>query len=40
MKDPFKVHVRHQDNRDEITEGPRYSLILLPEKMVFQLENG
>ena len=37
-EDPCKVHVRHHDHRDEATEGPRYGLVLLPEKVIFKLE--
>ena len=36
-KDPCEVHVRHHDHRDEATEGPRCGLVLLPEKVIFQL---
>ena len=37
-EDPGEVHVRHHDYCDEATEGPRYGLVLLPEKVVFKLE--
>ena len=37
-EDPCEVHVRHHDYGDEATEGPRYGLILLPEKVIFQLK--
>ena len=37
-EDPDEVHVRHHDDCDEATEGPRYGLVLLPEKVVFELD--
>ena len=32
------VHVRHHDHRDEATEGPSNGLVLLPEKVIFELD--
>ena len=37
-EDPCEVHVRHHDHRDRGTEGSRDGLVLLPEKVVFELE--
>ena len=37
-EDPCEVHVRHHDHRDRGTEGPRDGLVLLPEKVVFELK--